>query len=427
MATPFQIETVREAFPGITRAGRRRIYLDAPGGTQVAATVVRRMTDCMIDHCANEGGPFETSLGAGEIWMEAHRAAADLVGAEGPENVVFGYNSTSLLFHFSRMLAADWRAGDNIVLTTMDHDGNISPWLKAAEVAGVELRWLRFTASYVYDYEALTALIDHRTRLVACNHASNFLGTLNDVARNSAAARAIGAVSVVDAVQSAPHVPLDVRAIGCDLLVWSAYKVFGPHIGVLFGRRELLDALDPIKVRPASMTLPTRFELGTPSFEGLAGVTGAVEHLAWLGDLHGNASGASRRNRVLAGLSAAGRWEDQLARRLLQGLTKIEGLRLFGLSDPDRFHSRVPTFTFKVEGRSSSELAQALADENIFVWSGHYFAVEAARQLDLGPDGAVRIGLAHYNTEDDVETCLDVLERAIAGQRPIRGARVEAV
>ena len=409
----WDVAEARAAFPALalTDGGVPRIYLDAPGGTQVAGRVLERMREAMVDHCANDGGEFRTSQLTEQGMRAAHAAVAELLGA-GADEIVFGLNTTSLLFHFSRMLARDWRAGDEIVVTRMDHDANVAPWLIAAEERGVTVRWLEFdTATFQYRYESLPQLIGPRTRLVACNHASNLLGTINDVARIVAAGRAVGAVTVVDAVQSAPHLAIDVDAIGCDLLASSPYKYFGPHAGVLYVRRELADRLEPLKVRPAANSMPTKHEPGTPSFEAQLGTVGALEHIAWLGErFAGVPSDASLRRRLEGGFAASAAHESGLVRRFLEGLGELPTVRLYGIGDPHDVGGRVPTFSLRVGALAPIRVAEAFAARNIYVWAGSFYAYEVAGALGVRDNGGVvRIGFAHYNTLAEVETVLSIL------------------
>ncbi len=404
---------VRAAFPSLalTDDGVPRIYMDAPGGTQVASRVLERMREAMVEHCANEGGAFRTSRLTDQALQAAHAAAAEFLGA-GADEVVFGLNTTSLLFHFSRMLARDWRAGDEIVVTRMDHDSNVAPWLIAAEERGVSVRWLDVNpASYQYRYDMLPQLIGPRTRLVACNHASNLLGTINDVARIVAAGRAVGAVTMVDAVQSAPHLPLDVEAIGCDLLATSSYKYFGPHAGLLYVRRALADRLAPLKVRPCVASMPHKHAPGTPSFEAQLGTVGALEHLAWLGErFAGVSAGASLRRRIAGGLAAAAAHEHSLATHFLEGVRELPAIRLYGNADPSEVARRVPTFSLRIGNLEPARVAEVFAARNISVWDGSFYAYEIAGVLGLRDNGGVvRVGFAHYNTLAEVDTVLAVL------------------
>jgi cysteine desulfurase family protein (TIGR01976 family) len=405
--TPWDIDRVRSAFPALSQCdgGVARAYLDAPAGTQVAGRVLDRMRQAMVECCANDGGVFRTSVASEALMFEAHRAAAAFLGAASYEEIVFGLNTTSLLFSFSRMLSRQWRVGDNIVLSRMDHDANVSPWLIAASERGVEVRWLDFDPeTFRYAYQDLDGLIDGRTRLVACNHASNLLGTINDVARVVAAARAAGAVSMVDGVQSTPHMAIDVQAIGCDLFACSPYKFFGPHAGVLFVRREILDGLEPLKVRPAPDDAPWRFAPGTPSFEAQAGVLGAIEHIAWLGEAFGGATpDDSIRMRIEAGWRASADYERSLARRFLDGLGQIDGMTLYGLGGDNELGERVPTFSFTLPGLSAGDAVARLAADNIFAWAGSFYAHEVAQRLGVNQHGVIRVGLAHYTTVQEVD------------------------
>lgn len=411
------ITRVRSAFPALalTDDGAPRAYLDAPAGTQVANRVLERMRHAMVEACANDGGAFRTSVAADAIVTEAHATAAALLGADADE-IVFGLNTTSLLFSFSRMLSRTWREGDEIVLTRMDHDANVAPWLIAAEERGVTVRWLDFDPeSFRYRYDDLVGLIGPKTRLVACNHASNILGTINDVAEIVRAAKAAGAVTVVDGVQSAPHLLIDVKALGCDLFATSPYKYFGPHAGVLYVRREILERMTPLKVRPSPNEMPWRYAPGTPSFEAQAGVTGAIEHIAWLGTESGAVGqGAPLRDRIAAGWAASQAHERRLMEVFLDGLSSIKGARLYGLSGPNELADRVPTFSFTVPGKPAREVVQHLAGKNVFCWAGSFYAHEAAHHLGIQQHGVVRIGLAHYTSEAEVKRALAEVE-ACAG------------
>jgi cysteine desulfurase family protein (TIGR01976 family) len=403
---------VRGAFPALALSddGLPRLYADAPGGTQVAGRALERMRQAMVDQCANEAGVFLTSRRTSQWMTTAHEAAAEFVGADHDE-VVFGLNTTSLLFHFSRMLAREWQTGDEIVLSRMDHDANVGPWLIAAEERGVTVRWLDVDLdTFQYRYDTLGDLIGPRTRLVACNHASNFLGTINDVARIVAAARAVGAVSVVDAVQSAPHFLLDVRAIDCDILVSSPYKYFGPHAGLLYVRRELSERLRPLKIRPAPASMPYRHAPGTPSFEAQLGTLGALEHLAWLGEQFGTPAGTGLRARIAAGLAAATQHETGLAVRFLEGLSALPGIRLYGIANPAHVSGRVPTFSFSMAGKAPEAVAAIFGQRNIYVWDGNFYAYEISGLLGVRESGVVRIGFAHYNTLDEVDRILEILD-----------------
>lgn len=412
------IDTVRAAFPALALAdaGRPRVYLDAPAGTQVAGRVVEAMGHAMIDACANDGGLFRTSRAAGAIADSAIESAAAFFNCADDE-VIFGLNTTSLFFQMAPLIAHDWRAGDNILLTRMDHDANVSPWLQAAQARGVEVRFLEWDReTFAFKLEMLPDLIDARTRAVAVGHASNFLGTINDVAAVCAVARAVGAVSIVDAVQSAPHLALDVAAIGCDLMAASAYKFFGPHAAILFVSKRLQGMIPPLKVRPSADVMPTRLSPGTPSFEAMAGTAAAIDHLAWLGEVAGTvAADAPLRQRLEAGMAAAQAHELDLARQFLAGLGAIPGITLHGIANPNRLHERVATFTFEIAGHSADSIAATLAAQNIFAWNGYYYAWEPAGVLGVKERGAVRVGFTHYNSAAEVDALLGALAAIARG------------
>lgn len=399
----FPIDAVRARFPPLDH----RAFFDAPGGTQVCAPAIERMVAHLHGGTANAGGSFATSRAVDRLSIQAHEAMADLLGGQ-PAEIAFGPNMTSLTLAVSRALARDWAAGDNLVVTRLDHDANIAPWLAVAADRGMAVRWLDFDPDTGrLRLDSLPALLDERTRLVAVGAASNALGTLTDVAAVAATVRAHGTALVfVDAVQSVPHVPTDVAMLGCDLLACSPYKFFGPHQGVLWGRADLLERIAAYKVRPAGTAGAHRFETGTPSFEAQAGVLGTIDYLEWLGgtvDPHAN----SRRARLTAAMVASGAHEHVLGERLLAGLAGIPGVRLYG---PPTMEGRVPTFAFTLAGHRADAVARHLAARDIFAWSGHFYAVEAVRRLGLEDQGGlVRVGLCHYSTADEVDRLLAAL------------------
>ena len=415
-AAPFPIAEVRGCFPALSVAdnGVPRVYFDAPGGTQVCRQAIAAMVTHLESGTANAGGAFATSVATDALSAAAHQAMADLLGGE-PGEIAFGANMTSLTLALSRALAAEWGAGDEIVLSRLDHDANVAPWLRAARDRKVVVRWIDFDPETGrLRLDSLPALLGERTRLVAVGGASNALGTLNDLAAITATVRAHSqALVFVDAVQSVPHEPVDVRALGCDFLACSPYKFFGPHAGVLWGRGDLLASLDAYKVRPAA-TEPSavRFETGTPSFEAQAGVIGTVEYLDWLGGTLAPEA-ADRRARLRAAMTGCTAYERELGNRLLAGFQRIAGLSLYG---PPTMDGRVPTFAFTLAGHHPRAVAQHLADSNIFAWSGHFYAVEAIAQLRLTDSGGlVRVGLCHYNTAEEVDRLVSALEALAAG------------
>lgn len=417
----FDVEAVRACFPALRSTDSEPpIFLDNPGGTQVPQRVIDAIVDCLIHANANLGGPFRTSVAADAIVWSAREAMADFVNAASPREIVFGQNMTTLTFHVSRSLAHRLSPGDEILLTRMDHDANVSPWLLLARDLGLTVKFLPFdTASYEFDLERLDDLITERTRLVCVNHASNLTGTINDVAAVAARARAVGALTYVDSVQYAPHCPIDVQALGCDFLVCSAYKFFGPHVGILWARQDLIESLPPYKVRPADDAAPDRFETGTLNHEGLAGTAAAVEHFAWIGQTMADGSpsaiaagetASGRRRDILRGIAASIDYELGLTRTLVAGLGGLKGVTVQGISNPNAFARRVPTVSISVAGRDPAVLADKLAKADIYAWNGHNYAVEPVKALGLADQGGVlRLGLAHYNTAAEVERCLAVL------------------
>ena len=406
----FPIDRVRAEFPALATSdsGRPRIYFDAPGGTQACRAAIRRMAEHLERGTANSGGAFSASVETDAMSEAAHAAMADLLGGD-PGEIAFGPNMTTLTLSLSRSLARDWSAGDEIVLTRLDHDANVTPWVLAAEDRGVTVRWLDIDlGTGTLRLDELPGLLGPRTRLVAVGGASNALGTLNDVAEIVRLVRAgSDALVFVDAVQSVPHVTTDVRALGCDFLACSPYKFFGPHQGVLWGRAGLLDGLTAYKVRPASIQPPAvRFETGTPSFEGQAGVLGTIDYLEWLGGLLSPEPPANRRAALTAAMEGCVAYERILGERLIAGLAAV-GATLYG---PPGMEGRVPTFAFRIEGRDTHDIAAHLAAEGINAWSGHFYAVEPVTRYGLRDKGGfVRVGLCHYSTAEEVDRLIEAL------------------
>jgi cysteine desulfurase family protein (TIGR01976 family) len=413
---PFDLDAVRAQFPALTLtdSGKRRIYFDNPAGTQVPQTVADAMTRCLLETNANAGGRFVTSHAADEIVESARAAMADFLNAETPDEIVFGQNMTTLTLHMSRSIGRLLQRGDEIILSRMDHDANVWPWVLIARDLDLEVKWLSFdTETFEFDLDRLDELFTSRTRLVCIGGASNLLGTINDVASVCARARSAGALSYIDGVQSVPHVATDVQAIGCDFLACSPYKFFGPHQGVLYGRRDLLERLEPYKVRPAPERYPGCFETGTQSHEGFAGITAAVDYFAWIGETMAGAAG--RRNALSAAMDLLFDYEKILAERLVGGLLQIDGVRVLGITDPAAFDRRVPTVSFTHARVAPGDIAQHLADDNIFVWNGHNYAVEVAKSLGIyETGGAVRIGPVHYNSVGEVDETLELLQTLLS-------------
>ena len=400
------LEAIRAQFPALreTDDGVARIYLDNPAGTQVPQRVVDAMSDCMLGASANLGGYFRTSELAGAIAGDAQQAMADFLNAPSPDEIIFGQNMTSLTFHVSRSIGRYFNAGDEIVLSRMDHDANVQPWVLLARDFDLKIRWLPFdTATFEFDLRELEKLLNERTRLVCVCAASNLTGTINDVEAICRLARDAGAWTYIDAVQSAPHVVNDVQAFGCDFLVCSPYKFFGPHQGVLWGRRDVLEALEPYKVRPAPADIPWCFAPGTASHEGMAGTAAAVEYFAWVGETMAG-GGGSRREKLVAGMSAIAGYEQGLSGYLVDGLQSLPGVTVHGITNADAMARRGPTVAFTHERLAPDAIVRALAEANIFAWSGHNYAVEVAKSLGLYESGGVvRVGPVHYNTAAELD------------------------
>jgi cysteine desulfurase family protein (TIGR01976 family) len=408
------LERVRAQFPALSRRHRGHpvIYLDGPGGSQVPQAVIDAMTGYLSGSNANLGGEFASSAESVELYERARAAAADFTGSE-PEEIAFGANMTTLNFLLAHAVARTLAAGDEIVVTDLDHDANVAPWLLVARDHGLEVRHAPIRrADATLDEDALEMLIGPRTRVVAFTLASNAVGSIPDAARVVEAAHAAGALAWADAVHMAPHRRLGRRSLDLDVLVCSPYKHFGPHQGVAAIRRELAEGLPADRVRPADEWPPGhRFETGTQSHEALAGTVAAIDYLAGLGE------GADRTARLDTAFERIADHESALSLRFLEGLGSISGLTLHGVADPLRIGERTPTFCLNLDGFAPRELAATLAAEGIWAWHGHYYALAPMRALDLQPDGALRIGFLHYNTADEVDRTLAALGSLAAARR----------
>jgi cysteine desulfurase family protein (TIGR01976 family) len=406
------VETVRAQFPALSRtqAGEPYVYLDGPGGTQVPRRTIEAMAAYLERSNANHEGAFPTSRESDAVVAGAHAAAADYLGASDPSEVVFGPNMTTLTFAVSRAIGRTLEPDDEVVVTRLDHDANVAPWLALEEERGVRARWVGVRKDdCTLDLDELERALGPRTRLVAVGLASNAVGTINPIPRIVEMAHAAGALTYVDAVHAAPHLAIDVSAMETDFLVCSPYKFFGPHLGLLYGRHELLERMEAYKVRPASNEPPGKWETGTPSGEALAGMIGTFEYLEWLGETYGG-GGTSRRARLLAAMNVIGATERELAGLALAGLSAVPGLRLRGIADASRLAERVPTFAFTLAGHSPHETAEKLGNRGIAVWDGDYYAYELIRALGLAESGGmVRVGLVHYNTAAEIDRLVEAL------------------
>jgi len=414
----FDVDALRAEFPALAREERGRpvAFLDGPGGTQVPQRVIDAVVGYYRDSNANAGGAFSTSLASDAIVDEAHAAVADFLGAESPDETKFGQNMSSLTLHLGRSIGATLGPGDEIVVTTLDHEANVSTWWAMAEDRGVTVHTVDIDPTDVtLDLEDLESKLSSRTKLVAIGYASNAVGTINPVRDIVARAHEVGALTFVDAVAFAPHGPIDVQALETDFLACSAYKWFGPHLGVLYGKSAILDSLPVFKVRPAH----DRWETGTLNFEGIAGTLAATDYLRDVGRDYGDVAGApgaatasERRRELVAAMVAIADYERDLVGRLIAGLEGISGVTIHGITDASRFTSRVPTVSVSIDGVSPRAAAEGLARDAIYAWDGDFYAtslIERLGKADVG--GVLRLGLVHYNTASEVDRTLESLER----------------
>jgi cysteine desulfurase family protein (TIGR01976 family) len=406
---------IRGRFPALSRQhhGQPIAFFDGPAGTQVPQSVIDAIGGYLREHNANHGGVFATSVESDAMLAEAHAALADFVDAADPEEIVFGPNMTSLTFALSRSVGRSWRPGDEIVVTRLDHDANVTPWVMAAQDAGATVRHVGFRRDdWTLDMDDLREALSERTRLVAVGCASNATGGVNPIAEIASLAHEHGALVFADAVHFAPHRLIDVSAWEVDFLACSAYKFFGPHLGILWGRRRLLELLPAYKVRPAPDALPGKWMTGTQNHEGIAGALACVEYMADLGREIASDPAAGRRDALRSFYDAVREYEDELAGRFLSSAAEIERLNVYGITDLSRLAERCPTFAITLDGARSRDLARRLAEAGIYVWHGNYYAVDFHADLGLEPDGTVRLGLVHYNNGAEIDRAIDLLRRA---------------
>ncbi len=410
------LNAIRAQFPALERPA---IFLDNPAGTQITKRSLERISDYLVRCNANHAGAFATSRESDTLIDQARQMTADFLNASRPEEIVYGPNMTTLTLHLSRSIARTLEPGDTIVVTRLDHDANVSPWTLIAADRSCEVIWVDFDIEDGrLDQESYQAALERKPRLVAFGYASNALGTINPVKEMTRSAHEAGALVYIDAVQYAPHGPIDVQDLGADFLVCSAYKFYGPHIGILYGKYDLLDELTAYKVRPASDQVPWKFETGTPSFEGIAGVLGALEYFAWCGSEFGGAfeegyaghfSGQAKL--LKQGLAAVQDYEAGLSRQLLETLSEVPGIRIYGLDDPRDVDERVPTMAINLEGIPPRRVAELLDERGIYVWDGNYYALCVTERLGVEDTGGmVRVGAAHYNTPSEIDRLGEALQ-----------------
>lgn len=412
------IDLVRRQFPSLDRPA---IFLDNPAGTQISRPSLDRINRYLLECNANHEGQFETSRKSDAILHEAHAAVADFLNASRPEEIIFGNNMTTLTLHMSRSLARTLQAGDNILVTRLDHDANIAPWMLVAEDKGCNLSWVDIDVEDgTLDLDDFARALEKKPKIAAFGYASNLLGTVNPVKKMTQMAHEAGALVYIDAVQYAPHGPIDVQDLECDFLVCSSYKFFGPHAGALYGKYDLLNELKAYKVRPASDDLPYKFETGTQNHEGIAGVLGALEYLQWLGTQFGadqasawrEAGFSGRRLDLKMGMSAMQAYEKELSRALIGIIESVPGTRIYGVTDRDRLDERVPTVSFTLEGKDPERVAREIGKNDIYVWNGHNYALAVVERLGLREAGGmIRVGPVHYNTPDELNTFGEVLKK----------------
>ena len=401
----YPISKIRAAFPGLERkvGNRSAIFFDGPGGSQVPISVAEAVKDYLLNHNANTGMTFATSVETDQLISETLQACADFLGCSDPNEIVFGQNMTSLNIQLASALSRTWGPGDEVVVTRLDHDGNVRPWSLAAEWSGATLRKVDINQEdCTLDMDSVIDSISEKTVLVAVGAASNLSGTVNDVRKIVEISHNFGAEVVVDAVHFAPHSLIDVERIGCDYLLCSPYKFFGPHQGILWGKGEKMAKLPVAKLRVSSEEMPFRWMTGTQSHEGMSGTMAAIEHIAWIGRECSGEVGLSRRDALVKAFEAIEAHESELCLRMLEGLGGIGGVNIWGITEPERIIERAPTVSFTHPKMGASEICRELAERGIFAWAGNFYALELTEALDLEPEGVLRAGVLHYNTMDEV-------------------------
>jgi len=410
----FDITKCREQFPALTRTvnGEPAVFVDGPAGSQVPACVAEAVRDYLLKRNANHGGAFATSRESDALLEEAHRAVADFVGTDDPDCVVFGPNMTTLTFALSRSLGATWSPGDEVIVTKLDHDANYTPWVLAARDVGATVHHCGINpADCTLDLGDLSDKLSRRTKLVAVCGASNAVGTVTPIDQIVRMSHEVGAKVFLDAVHFAPHRRMKFDAWGCDFAACSPYKFFGPHVGVMVGKRQWLEELDAYKVRPAPDDLPGKWMTGTQNHEGIAGTLAAIDYLAGLSGQTSpsDPAGKNRQEALDATFTTIGAYEAGLTERVLEIVGTVPGVTIWGVTDRAKLERRVPTFSITHEKLRPAALAARLGEQGIFTWSGNYYALPLTTALGLEPEGMVRVGLLHYNTTEEIDRLAEVL------------------
>ena len=412
----YPLEKIRGSFPSLSRKfnGREAVYFDGPGGSQVPQSVADAVSAYLLNHNANTGMSFATSIETDEIITETLSACAEFLGCSDPNEIAFGQNMTSLNIQLASALSKTWGPGDEVVVTRLDHDANVMPWSLAAEWSGASLKKIEVNPDdCTLDMGSVAESISESTVLVAIGAASNLSGTINNLRELVGIAHSFGAEVVVDAVHFAPHSLIDVEDIGCDFLLCSPYKFFGPHQGILWGRRGRMEELPVAKLRVSTEEVPFRWMTGTQSHEGMAGTRAAIDHIAWIGrEVSGN-QGLGRREALKIAYSAIEEHERELCLTLIQGLSDIDGLKIWGITNPERIAERSPTVSFTHPKMTAGEIGSLLAERGIFVWAGNFYALELTEALGLEPEGVLRVGLLHYNSMEEVNFFLESVREVL--------------
>lgn len=412
----YPIGKIRSAFPALSRVvgNESAIFFDGPGGSQVPKSVADAVSKYLLHQNANTGMSFATSVETDNVISESLQACADFLGCNDYREIVFGQNMTSLNIQLASALSRTWKPGDEIVVTEMDHDGNVRPWVLAAEWSGAVVRKIEVDPEdCTLDEKSIQSEINERTVLVAVGAASNLSGTINDVKKIVDISHAFGAEVVVDAVHYAPHGLIDVNDLGCDYLLCSPYKFFGPHQGILWGRAERMAELPVAKLRVSSEEIPFRWMTGTQSHEGMAGTQAAIDHIAWIGKEASGRDDLPRREALVEAYDAIEAHERRLCSRIIEGLMGIEGINIWGITEKDELINRAPTISFTHPKMTATEIGGALAERGIFVWSGNFYALELTEALGLEPEGVLRAGVLHYNTIEEVERFIGAVSEII--------------